>query len=173
MNYDTDVYSWLINWWKEWCWKPSVFWLSLHVLSESYKSNGNFASTILLECKTSIWCLNMWVHLKFTYEALDHTRLLWTGPCRAKPWPASPNCHVRSPVFWDIMHHWVVIPYWNFGTTYLSHLQGLRNPKEQSTTDVNWHSILFWKLALFSFIDKEAPDVVDHLDWSILSHWAP
>jgi len=30
-----------------------------------------------------------------------------------------------------------------FGTTYQSHLQESRNPKEQSTTEVNWHNLLF------------------------------
>jgi len=41
--------------------------------------------------------LNMWGCLKFTYDALSHT-----APNRTTA--ASPNCHVRSPIFWDILH---------------------------------------------------------------------
>jgi len=52
------------------------------------------------------------------------TRLLWTRPCVVKSRPASPNHHVRFVRFWDIMQRRVVIPYWRFGTTYQSHLQG-------------------------------------------------
>jgi len=71
------------------------------------------------------------------------TGSLWTVPCGAKPRSASPNCHVQSPLFWDITQHWVVIPYQCFGTTYQSHLQGSRNPKEQSTAEVNWYSSIW------------------------------
>jgi len=38
-------------------------------------------------------------------------------PCWSKPRPALPNHHARSPLFWDITQHWVVIPYQHFGTT--------------------------------------------------------
>jgi len=72
------------------------------------------------------------------------TGLLWTRPYTAKPEHAPPNHHVRSLFFWDVLQHWVVIPYWRFGTTYWSQLQGSRNPKEQSMTEVNWHNLLFW-----------------------------
>jgi len=55
--------------------------------------------------------------------ALCQTGLLWIGPCKAKPRPTSPNHHVRSLLFSDIMQQWVVIPYRCFQTTYWSHLQ--------------------------------------------------
>jgi len=38
---------------------------------------------------------------------------------------------MRSVLFWVIMQHMVVIPYWCFRTTYLSHLQGSRNPRRK------------------------------------------
>jgi len=37
------------------------------------------------------------------------TRLRQTGSCRVKPRPASQNHHMRSLLFWDITHRWVVI----------------------------------------------------------------
>ena len=58
--------------------------------------------------------------------------------------------------------------------------------REQSPPEVNWHSLLFWgfvhhlislrftmfqKLALL-FLEKEAPNLVDTIDWVILNHWA-
>jgi len=32
---------------------------------------------------------------------------------------------------------------------------------------------MFQKPALFQFEDKNSPNLVDHLDWLILKHWAP
>jgi hypothetical protein len=37
----------------------------------------------------------------------------------------------RSALFWDITQRRVVILYRRFGTTYLSHLQGSRNPRRK------------------------------------------
>ena len=65
--------------------------------------------------------------------AVHQTRLLSTRPCRAKPLPALPYCHVR---YVHIAQQRVVIPYQHFGTIYLSHLQGSSNPKGQSMTEV-------------------------------------
>jgi hypothetical protein len=113
--------------------------------------------------------------------ALHQTGSLWTRTCGAKPSPALPNCHVRSPVFWDVMHRWVVIPYKCFGTTCRSHLQRSRNPKQQSMIGVNWRSLLFsdfvhclrskmfQKAAVFPFIGIEATNLVNPLYWAILS----
>jgi hypothetical protein len=47
-------------------------------------------------------------HMKH-HTWLKQTGSLWTGPCRAKPRPASPN-HARSVLFWDITQSTVVIP---------------------------------------------------------------
>jgi len=69
---------------------------------------------------------------------------LWTRPCRAKPRPVSPHCHVRSAIMWDIIQHWVVIPYRYFGTTYQSHFKGQEiQMSEHSMTEVTWHNFLF------------------------------
>jgi len=67
---------------------------------------------------------------------------LCTGSCKAKPWLALPNHHVKSLFFWDIMKCWVVIPYGRFRTTYWSHLQESRIPKEQSMSEFNWNNLL-------------------------------
>jgi hypothetical protein len=80
------------------------------------------------------------------WTAPHQTRSYWTGPCIAKPWPASPNHHVKSPIFRNITQHRVVIPYQCFRTTYWSHLQGSRNPNEQSITEVNWQNLIFFWL---------------------------
>jgi len=85
-----------------------------------------------------IWHFNIWGHLKFMYEVSTGpqlTRSLWTGPCRAKPRPALPNCDVRSTLFWVIMRHRVVIPYRPFRTTCQSHLPGSTNQKERTEHD--------------------------------------
>jgi len=38
----------------------------------------------------------------------SQTELLLTRACTAKPRPASPNCHARSALFWDITQRRVV-----------------------------------------------------------------
>jgi len=48
------------------------------------------------------------LHMRYQ-TAPRQTGSLWTGPCGAKPRPATPNFHVKSPLFWDITQHWVVI----------------------------------------------------------------
>ena len=55
----------------------------------------------------------------------------WTGPCGVKLRIASPNCHVRSALLWNVMQHRLVIPCLHFGTTYQYHLQGQRYSKEK------------------------------------------
>jgi len=57
----------------------------------------------------------------------SQARLLWTRPCGAKPWPASPNHHVKSVLFWDSTRCTVKIPYRCFGTTFRSHYQISKN----------------------------------------------
>jgi hypothetical protein len=47
-----------------------------------------------------------------------------TGLLGAKPNPASPNCHVRSVLFWDITQRRVVILHWYFRTTYQYSFKG-------------------------------------------------
>ena len=69
---------------------------------------------------------------------LHQSSLLWTRSCRAKPWPALPNCHVKSPLFWDIMQHWEIILYQCFGTTCLSHFPGSESLKERTEHDWSW-----------------------------------
>jgi len=77
----------------------------------------------------------MWGHFRFArmkhQTGLCSTGTFWTGPCRAKPNPASPN-HVRSAFFWDITQCRVVIPHQHFVTTYWSQFQRSRNPKERN-----------------------------------------
>jgi len=130
------------------------------------KINNEYVIPYLLEYKTKffpeIWCSNLQGYLKFEYKnrtALHHTRLLWTGPCEAKSWPASPNHHVRSSLFWDIMQRWVVIHYKCTGRNYCSHLQRSRNPNEQSMMSnfLKKHEIV----ALFQFAGKEASNLLD------------
>jgi len=126
-------------------------------------------------------------NMKF-WTASYQTVSLCTGSCRAKPWLALPNHHVRSLFFWDITKCWVVIPYGRFRTTYWSHLQESRNPKEHSMSEFNWNNLLFWDFvhdlnlikkneiseASSVFIYKQRNTfLVDLLDWGILSHWVP
>ena len=112
---------------------------------------GTEICVVMLNSFLKRWTLPCW------------TWSLWTAPCGAKPWPASPDC-VRSALFWDITQCRVLIPHHRFGTTYHSQLQGSRNPKERTQHERSyltssfmglWSSIFLkthsvQKLALFS-----------------------
>jgi len=126
--------------------------------------------------------------LKFAYEVPNQTTPNWIAlnhTMLSQPRPALTNRHVTSPLFWDIMQCWVATPCQHFGTTYRSHLQGSRNPKERKQHDwVNWqssflgpvHHLVFLKKhniqkpVLFPISDKEAPNLVYTLDSPILHH---
>jgi len=72
-------------------------------------------------------------------------RLLWTGPCRSKPWPASSNHYVKSVLFLVITRCRVKIPYGHFGTSFRPLFRHQKIQKrEHSTIDVDLHN-LFWK----------------------------
>jgi len=47
----------------------------------------------------------------------------------------------RFPLFWDFMHHRMVVPYWCFETTYWSHHQRWRSKKtpEDGTKRFSWN----------------------------------
>ena len=109
---------------------------------------------------------------------LCHTGSFWTGPCRAKPSPASPN-HVKSALFWDITQCRAVIPHRHFVTTHWSQLQMSRNPKDRTQHNrkltqfsflglwqlpISWGRTTFRKPARFPFSGKDAPNLVDPLD---------
>jgi len=61
--------------------------------------------------------------------------LLWTRPCRAKPWPASSNQQVKSVLFWGTTPCRVKIPYRRFRTTYRPHFQTTKNSKKRTQHD--------------------------------------
>jgi len=115
----------------------------------------------LLECKT-FFPLNLTQICEVTLISLmkrrttpHQSRLLWTRSCRVIPWPVLPNRHVTSPLSWDIMQHWEVIPYRRSGITCQSHLQGPRNLKERTENDkVDWHNLLFWTCPSSNFLTK-------------------
>jgi hypothetical protein len=73
------------------------------------------------------------------------TGSLWTGPCRDKPRPASPN-HKKSALKWDITWHTAVIPCRRFSTTYWYQLRGSRYPKESTEHNgsQSTNSSVFW-----------------------------
>jgi len=64
------------------------------------------------------------------------TALLWTGPCGAKPRPASPNCHGRSVLFWDITQCRVVIPYWCFRKSHWHPSSNVKKSKTENTAQL-------------------------------------
>jgi len=77
----------------------------------------------------------------------------WTASCQTGSLctrSCKPNHGLHQQIIvWDLnaadtLQHWAVIPYKCFGTTYQSHLQGSRIPKQQSTSEVNWHNLPFW-----------------------------
>ena len=80
----------------------------------------------------------------------------WTWPYGAKSRPSSPIHQVWSLLIWDIMQHWVVIPYQTFGTTCWSHIQGSEiQRRKQKMTEINWQNLLFWYLPIV-YLFKEA-----------------
>jgi hypothetical protein len=64
----------------------------------------------------------------------------------------------RSALFWEIIQRWVVVLFRRFGTSYRSHLQGLRSPRcfpkrHRTTTQ---ESILAQKSANLIYIAADA-----------------
>jgi hypothetical protein len=62
-------------------------------------------------------------------------------------------------IMWDLhsselLHSVQCNPYRHFWTTDRYHLQGSRNPKEQSMNEVNWHNLLFWDFVCQTAIEK-------------------
>jgi len=133
----------------------------------------------------------MWSHLKFTYKVPN-----WTAPNQITLYQTSPSqtmaCITKSSLeissSQTLCKHWVVIPFWHFGRTNHFHLEGSKIQKEEySTTEVNWQKFLFWGLvhhliisnkkfqkpALFLFSGKDAPNLVEPLNWASLHLWAP
>ena len=51
------------------------------------------------------------LNLHIKHQTAPHqTGSLWSWPNGAQQWPALSNCHRRSPLFWDMTQHRVVIP---------------------------------------------------------------
>jgi hypothetical protein len=93
-------------------------WMSRWLKFENYKKTYRYFAYLKEDCKycciylnarwgfvSEIWHLNMWgclknLHMK-CWTGLCCTGLLSTAPCRAKPRRASPNCNVRSALFWE------------------------------------------------------------------------
>ena len=108
-----------------------ILFLSLESLGNMYRILMRF----FLKFGTQICeVLNLWMK---HWTALRQIGLLWTRPCGAKAWPASPNYHVRSLLFWDITQRYIVFPCGHFRTIYQSHLQGSINPKERKEHDLS------------------------------------
>jgi len=119
-------------------------------------------------------------HLQFVYEVPNHTAPNRTMACITK------SCGMATVLrYYAALSGNSLLTFWD---NLLVPSSGSRNPKEKSTTEVNWHILVFWgdfatclifsksvtfqKLALFPFTSQEAPNLVDALDWVILSHWA-
>jgi len=109
------------------------------------RSSGN-EILYLLECKTSLYIYiyknkfgasvcEAVLNLQMKHRTGSRqSRSLWTRPCGAKPWPALPNHHVRSLLFWDIMQF--VCPYWRFRTSVGPIFEGQGIEKRESMIEV-------------------------------------
>ena len=113
--------------------------------------------------------LNMWGRLKFKYDATSQT-----APNRTTA--ASPNCHVRSPIFWDIPHSLSgnsLLTYWENLLVPSSRVKKSKreNREQLKLTEKNLlsvglahhpfllRSLTFQKQALFLFSGEEAPQI--------------
>jgi hypothetical protein len=81
----------------------------------------------------------MWGHLQFKYEVLNcitpnWITLNWTMRSQTTASIAKSSCEISALLRYEVM---MVIPYGRFRTTYWSNFQESRNPKEQSTSEVN------------------------------------
>jgi hypothetical protein len=108
-----------------------------------------------------IWYLSMWGNLKFTYEMpKNHTALNQTA-LNQTMWSQTKACITKSScVNSRENREWLKLN----GTIFFS---GLVHSL------IFWKSTMFWKPALFLFLGKEAPNLVDPLHWDIISHSAP
>jgi hypothetical protein len=73
------------------------------------------------------------------------TGSLWTWPHEAKQWPASTNYHVRSPLFWDMTQHRVVIPL----GPHLVLSSGVKKSKTENTARMKLTYTIFCFVTLF------------------------
>jgi len=138
-----------------------------------------------------IWCLTMWGHLKFVYEALnwtasDQITLSWTMYCQTKACITKLSCEICAPL-------WYYSIEWQFITGVSGqHIGPFFKSQEvqkrqHSMIEINWHNLLFSVLSIIQFF-KEAwrsefscvsifrqrsHNMGDPLDWAILNHWTP
>jgi hypothetical protein len=132
----------------------------------------------------------MWGHVKLTYEAPNHTALNRTIWSQTKACINKLSCEICTLLGNYTAKSGNFLPtFRDFGRTYRPHLQMSRNPREKGAwlklTDTTFFfggggggvlSILsflkhdFWKLALFLFWGKKAPNLTNPLDQAYLSN---
>lgn len=103
-----------------------------------------------------------------------HMRSLWTGRCGAKPRPASPNHSTEWQFVTDILEQPI-------SPSSRAMKSRTENRAQLNLTDtiscfcsfvhclIFQRSTMFQKPSLFPFSGKEAPNLMDHLDWVILT----
>ena len=129
----------------------------------------------------------MWGRLKFVYEAPNWIALNQTMQSQTMVSIAKVSCEI-----WALLGYYAA----QSGDSWPTLLDNLLAPsskvkkskRENSTTKVHWHSIfwgvsvhrliferstMFQKPALFLFSNKEAPNLVYSLDWTVLNHCTP
>ena len=144
---------------------------------------------------TETWCLSTWSYLKFTYEVLKWIAQKWIT-LNQNTWSQTEICITKSSCDkCALLRHYIV---YISNSLPMFH----DKPQVQSSIDKISKEIRAWpklpdthktffltlypssnsfkqarcfiaKLALILFPGKEAPNLVDTLDWVILNHWAP
>ena len=117
------------------------------ILNPNY--NGNTAFTWMQDEVFSLIC-GAWI-----CGILNSCQERWTGPCGARPRPAPLNPHVQTKERIDHDYRWhnfFFLPY--------------------PSSNFFYRSTTFHYLATLRYSGKEAPNLVDPLDWAIISHWA-
>jgi hypothetical protein len=125
-----------------------------------------------------IWCLNVWGHLKFTYEVLSQTRLSQTKACITKS-----SCEISTflryytvlsgnslPTFWDNL----LVPCLRVKKSKRENTAQLKLI-EAMELSIIWFVKEAWHFGnwLFLFLGKEVLNLMDPLDWGILYYWPP
>jgi len=147
---------------------PSVGMLDGHDFANCHTRHGRdwpAHPTHLLKSKMRFspwsWWLSIWDYLKFAYELLNLT---------------TPNRIALNRTMTSQTKAYMAISAF------------VAENREQSTTDVNWHSLHFLdfvhlliflnmhdilEASFVSVLGKRSTQSVDPWDWTIVSHWAP
>jgi hypothetical protein len=124
--------------------------------------------------KIDTWICEVFLKLRMKCQM----RSLWTGRCGGKPRPASSNHSIEWQFVTDILGQ----PISPSSSVKKSRTENRAQLYLTDMISCFWNfvqclifqrSTMFQKPSVFPFSDKEAPNLMDNLDWVILNDWVP